>query len=159
MCCGDFCLWLQAEVTGSRIYVRSTPSFGHSWQGWECLKLTRRRHAGDEVYGHQACRNSGIPVQRQITSSPPPTYACSEMPHPCGKAFIEADQGVPFGAVLEYCCTQDDPNITRRMVPTYLLRCPMACGSRGRSAGPSLEPGDGRLLGGAEAPGASVSID
>ncbi len=35
--------WLQAEVTGSRIYVRSTPSNRHSGQGWECLKLTRSR--------------------------------------------------------------------------------------------------------------------
>ncbi len=33
--------WLKAEVTGSRIYVRSTPSFGHSWQVLECLSLTQ----------------------------------------------------------------------------------------------------------------------
>ena len=81
------------------------------------------------------------------------------MPHSWGKEILEADQGVPFGAVLEYFCTQDDPNITRRMVPTYSLRCPMTCGFRGRSAGPGLEPCDGRLLGGAEAPSAAVSID
>ncbi len=34
--------WLKAEVTGSRIYVRSTPSNRHSGQGWECLRLPSR---------------------------------------------------------------------------------------------------------------------
>ncbi len=36
-----FVPWLKAEVTGSRIYVRSTPSNRHSGQGWECRLLLR----------------------------------------------------------------------------------------------------------------------
>ncbi len=58
----NFRFWLQADIQSTEINVCFTPKSGHSEAHAGLPLLTRRRHTGDEVYGHQAYRNSGIPT-------------------------------------------------------------------------------------------------
>jgi len=43
---GQFSFWLQADLQSPEIDFRSSPSFRHSGQGWEGLKVTRSRPRG-----------------------------------------------------------------------------------------------------------------
>ena len=54
--------WLQADLQPPKFEVCSTPNFGHSVARAGLPLLTQRRPRGDEVYGHRAYQNSGIPV-------------------------------------------------------------------------------------------------
>ncbi len=68
--------WLQADIQSPEIDFRLTPNNGHS-EGYAGLPvLTPSRPTGDEVYGHQAYRNSEVCVPAIKGKSPRPYWIC-----------------------------------------------------------------------------------
>ncbi len=56
----NVCCWLESEVQPPEIEVRLYPSFRHSGQGWEGLKVTPSRHSDNP-----ALCGSSLPERRR----------------------------------------------------------------------------------------------